>query len=205
MRSKVWILATVVSALAVLLSACARPTPAPTQPPAQPTQPPAQPSTGEKVTLIIESWRNDDLPIWQDVIIPAFEKKYPNIHVIFSPTAPADYNGVLNSKLEAGTAGDLITCRPFDASLKLYEKGYLAPLNDLPGMENFTDFAKTAWSTDDMSVTFCVPMASVIHGFFYNKEAFDKLGLQEPVTWDEFYQVLDKIIDLRLVIVTFFV
>ncbi|HHJ06454.1 MAG TPA: hypothetical protein ENK24_03030, partial [Anaerolineae bacterium] len=26
--------------------------------------------TGEKVTLTIESWRNDDLKIWQDVIIP---------------------------------------------------------------------------------------------------------------------------------------
>jgi raffinose/stachyose/melibiose transport system substrate-binding protein len=195
--------------VALVLSACAQATPtqAPpageaTQPPAagEATQPPAageatQPPAagGEKVTLIIESWRNDDLPIWQDVIIPAFEAKHPNIHVVFSPTAPAEYNGVLNSKLEAGTAGDLITCRPFDASLKLYEKGYLAPLNDLPGMENFTDFAKTAWSTDDLSVTFCVPMASVIHGFFYNKEAFDKLGLQEPTTWDEFYQVLDKI------------
>jgi hypothetical protein len=35
--------------------------------------------------------------------------------------------------LEGVHAGDLITCRPFDASLKLIEKGYLAPLNDLPG------------------------------------------------------------------------
>lgn len=200
------IIFSILLAFVLLLASCAQATPTQppaaevTQPPAaEPMQPPAAEATqppaaeGEQVTLTIESWRNDDLPIWQDVIIPAFEKKYPNIKVVFSPTAPAEYNGVLNSKLEAGTAGDLITCRPFDASLKLYEKGYLAALNDLPGMENFTDFAKTAWSTDDMAVTFCVPMASVIHGFFYNKEAFDKLGLQEPTTWDEFYQVLDAI------------
>lgn len=181
--------------LSALVAACAQP--APTQAPSESvpseSKTGAQETTGSQVTLIIESWRNDDLPIWQDVIIPAFEKKYPNIKVIFSPTAPADYNGVLNSKLEAGTAGDLITCRPFDVSLKLFEKGYLAPLNDLPGIENFSDFAKTAWSTDDLKTTFCVPMASVIHGFFYNKEAFDKLGLKEPETWEEFYQVLDKI------------
>ena len=27
----------------------------------------------DKVTLTIESWRNDDLRIWEDVILPAFE------------------------------------------------------------------------------------------------------------------------------------
>jgi len=34
---------------------------------------------GEKVTLTIDSWRNDDIPIWQDVIIPAFNEQYPEI------------------------------------------------------------------------------------------------------------------------------
>ena len=112
---------------------------------------------------------------------------------MFAPTAPAEYNGVLNTKLEGGTAGDLITCRPFDASLELFQKSYLASLNDLPGMENFGDVAKSAWITDDGKTVFCVPMASVIHGFFYNKDAFDKLGLQPPATWEEFYKDLDAI------------
>lgn len=144
-------------------------------------------------TLVIESWRNDDLTIWQDVIIPAFNAQYPDIQVVFSPSPPADYNGLLNSKLEAGTAGDLITCRPFDASLTLFQGGYLASLNDLPGIENFSDVAKSAWITDDGSDVFCVPMASVIHGFFYNKTAFDELGLSEPTTEAEFYAALDAI------------
>jgi len=29
-------------------------------------------------------------------------------------------------------------------------------------------------------------MASVIHGFIYNKDAFDKLGLKPPATVDQF-------------------
>ncbi|NOZ73486.1 MAG: carbohydrate ABC transporter substrate-binding protein [Chloroflexi bacterium] len=143
--------------------------------------------------LTIESWRNDDLAIWQDVIIPAFNKHYPNVKVTFAPTAPAEYNGALNAKLEGGTAGDLITCRPFDASLALFDKGFLAPLNDLPGLDNFNSVAKSAWITDDGSTVFCVPMASVIHGFIYNKDAFGELGLDEPETVDEFFQVLDAI------------
>ena len=147
----------------------------------------------QKVTLTIESWRNDDIQIWQDQIIPAFEKKNPTIHVVFAPTPPAEYNGVLNSKLEGGTAGDLITARPFDASLALFNKGYLADLTNLPGMNNFSDVAKSAWITDDGKHVFAVPMASVIHGFFYNKDIFKKLNLKVPQTKAEFMQVLEAI------------
>ncbi len=86
----------------------------------------------QDVTLTIESWRNDDLTIWQDTIIPAFEAQNPGIKVVFAPTAPAEYNAALNSKLAAGSAGDLITCRPFDASLELYNQGHLADLSVWP-------------------------------------------------------------------------
>jgi len=180
-------------AFALLLASCGggEETAAPAETEAPPVEE-AAPS-GEQVQLVIESWRNDDLTIWEDKIIPAFEAKYPNIDVVFAPTPPAEYNGVLNTKLEGGTAGDLITCRPFDASLALYDQGYLASLNDLPGMENFGDVAKSAWITDDGSNVFCVPMASVIHGFFYNKEAFEKLSLQVPKTKAEFMAVLEAI------------
>ncbi len=144
-------------------------------------------------TITIESWRNDDADIWKTQIIPAFNKAYPDIKVVFSPSPPKDYNAALNARLEGGTAGDIITCRPFDASLDLYKKGHLAKLNDLPGMDKFSDFAKTAWTTDDGKDTFCVPVASVIHGFIYNKEAFKKLGLSEPKTEEEFLADLEAI------------
>jgi raffinose/stachyose/melibiose transport system substrate-binding protein len=143
--------------------------------------------------LTIESWRNDDATIWKEKIIPAFQAKFPDIQVEFNPTAPAEYNAALNARLEGGTAGDIITCRPFDPSLGLFEKGYLAPLNDLPSMAGFSDVAKSAWTTDDGKTTFCVPMASVIHGFIYNMDIFKELGLEPPKTEEEFFAVLDKI------------
>ncbi|MFD9902492.1 ABC transporter substrate-binding protein [Mesorhizobium sp. UC22_110] len=144
-------------------------------------------------TLNIESWRGDDLAIWKDKLIPAFEAKNPGIKVVFAPSAPTEYDAALGAKLAAGSAGDLITCRPFDKSLELYKKGDLADLTKLSGMENFSSVAKAAWTTDDGSATFCVPMASVIHGFIYNKDAFEKLGLKVPQTRDEFFAALDKI------------
>ncbi len=53
--------------------------------------------------------------------------------------------------------------------------------------------AKSAWVTDDVANVFCVPMASVIHGFIYNADAFAELGLAVPTTVDEFFAVLDAI------------
>ena len=147
----------------------------------------------QDVTLNIESWRNDDLALWQEKIIPAFETEHPGIKVNFSPSAPAEYNAVLNSKLQAGSAGDLITCRPFDASLALFDQGHLADLDDMEAMSNFSDVAKSAWQTDDGSASFCVPMASVIHGFIYNKDAFSELGLSVPETEAEFFAALETI------------
>lgn len=149
----------------------------------------------DKVRLTIESWRNDDLVIWEDVIIPAFNAHYPDIEVVFEPAAPTEYNAALKAKLEGGTAGDLITCRPFDESLSLFQSGYLASLNDLPGMEHFGDVARSAWITDDGSDVFCVPMASVIHGFIYNQAIFDELGLSEPATEPEFLAAMQAVKD----------
>jgi raffinose/stachyose/melibiose transport system substrate-binding protein len=151
------------------------------------------PAFAQDVTLTIESWRNDDLPLWNEQIIPAFEAAHPEINIEFAPMAPTEYNAAVGAKLEAGTAGDLITCRPFDLSLAQYELGQLESLNDLPGIENFSPVAKSAWTTDDGSTTFCVPMASVIHGFMYNKAIFEELGLMPPATEEEFFALLEAI------------
>jgi raffinose/stachyose/melibiose transport system substrate-binding protein len=144
-------------------------------------------------TIVLESWRVDDKPLWETVLIPAFERKYPGISVKFSPTAPTEYDTSLAARLGNGTAGDLLACRPFDASLLLYRRGYLEKLNDKAGMENFGPGALVAWQTDDGKDTFCIPVASVIHGFLYNKKIFKKLGLQVPATEAEFFGVLDAV------------
>jgi raffinose/stachyose/melibiose transport system substrate-binding protein len=75
----------------------------------------------------------------------------------------------------------------------MFKKGQLLDLTSLSGMENFNTFAKHAWSTLDDKSTFCVPMASVLHGFIYNKDYFDKNGFKEPATYEDFLALLDAI------------
>jgi raffinose/stachyose/melibiose transport system substrate-binding protein len=144
-------------------------------------------------TLVIESWRVDDKTLWEKVLIPAFEKNHPGIEVKFAPTAPTEYDSSLAARLAGGTAGDLIACRPFDVSLSLYKKGHLEKLDGKTGMQNFPATATVAWQTDDGKDTFCMPVASVIHGFLYNKKIFKKLNLQPPKTVDEFFALLDAL------------
>jgi len=145
-----------------------------------------------KVTLVLGSWRTEDIEGYGK-ILDVFNKSHPNIEVKFEPTLNTDYNAQLTSALQAGKGPDLVTCRPFDISLLNYQAGYLSNVKDLPGLEHFSDVAKSAWSTDNKDAVLCVPMASVIHGFIYNKDIFDQVGVKVPRTETEFFAVLDKI------------
>ena len=144
------------------------------------------------VELTMGSWRTEDIEQWAN-ILEVFHAEHPNIHINFEPTLNTEYDAQLRNQLEGGVGPDLITCRPFDRALLNYELGGLADISDLEGLENFPEVALSAWSTDDGSVTYCVPMASVIHGFIYNKTLFDELGLEAPTTEDEFFAVMDAL------------
>jgi len=73
----------------------------------------------DKTVISIESWRAEDQAIWDEQILPVFEAAYPDIDVQFKPTTATEYNAALNARLAGGTAGDIITCRPFDNALAM--------------------------------------------------------------------------------------
>ena len=142
--------------------------------------------------LVIESWRKDDQIFWDKVLIPAFQKQHPGIRLTFKPEEPLAYDARLESRLSTRRAGDLVFCRPFDGSVRMQAKGYLLPLKARE-LENFSPQARQAWTTDDGQTTYCLPVAYVMHGLFYNKKIFKDLNLQPPVTVDEFLRLLGQI------------
>lgn len=151
-------------------------------------------SPDETVTLTIESHRVDDADTWNDVIIPAFMAEHPEINVEFLPTKATEYDAALSSKFQAGTAGDLVVCRSGEISIANIEGGYLEPIDDLEGLANFDDLALSYWSDRDGN-PFCVPMVGVSSGLFYNKAIFEELGLDEPETMGEFFDLLQTVKD----------
>ena len=147
-----------------------------------------------QTTIRIEGWQDGQIDIDQwNTIIGEFNKEFPDINVLYEPTSFNLYDEVLANKLAQGSAGDIIACRPFNISLTLYNQGYLLPLNDLTGLTNYGDFALSGWRTDDAAVTYCLPLASVMHGFIYNKVIFEELGLQVPNTYEAFLELLETV------------
>jgi len=143
--------------------------------------------------LVLETWRVDDEVLWKEQFLPRFQALHPEIRVRLQPLRSAEYDQGLSQRLADGKAGDLITCRPYDQSLQLFQQGHLLDLTDLAGMENFPSFAKAAWQTDTGAQTFCLPIASVIQGFYFNLDIFKELGLTPPKTRDEFFAVLARV------------
>lgn len=155
-----------------------------------------------RTELKLESWRKDDQPYWEQKILPAFHRQHPDIHVTFVAENPLEYDShleaklrydnLLDTKLTSRKAGDLIFCRPFDGSIRLHERQQLAALpEDLLGA--FSAQARRPWSTDDARSTYCVPVAQVIHGVFYNKAMMQQLGATPPATVPEFFALLESI------------
>ena len=142
--------------------------------------------------LILESWRKDDQIFWDKVLIPAFQRLHPEIRLKFRPEEPLAYDSRLEARLSTRRAGDLIFCRPFDASVRMQAKGYLLPLSE-ESLKNFNPQSRRAWTTDDGSTTHCMPVAYVMHGLFYNKKILRDLKLEPPSTWDQFYQLLSHV------------
>ena len=149
--------------------------------------------TAHAGSLTIESWRTDDAKIWNTKILPVFEKSHPNIHITFLPSKNVEYDETVKTKLKSKTAGDLITCRPFDASLELFSAGYLLELSKIISLNSYRALAKAAWSTDDGAAIFCQPLAVVGTGFFYNKQIFNQLKLTIPQTEAELFGVLETL------------
>ena len=147
-----------------------------------------------KVTLTLGSWRTEDLAMWQDEILPAFEKTHPKIEVKFSPTNTNEYNAAIQSQVDGGTGPDLITCRPYDVNRSWIKKGYFEKLDGKPMLGAFDPLALDPWTGDDGS-PYCLPTAAVLAGFFYNKDIFTELNLKVPTTQDEFLAVLKAVKD----------
>lgn len=150
-------------------------------------------SSAQAGNLRIDSWRQDDQDLWNNKILPVFHATHPNIKVTFVGINPLQYDSTLKENLHNKTAADLIACRPFAPALRLFRDGHLVDLSDKLNLRAFRAITKVAWMTDDGKTTYCLPLASVTHGFFYNKKIFDELNLNVPENEKQLFDTLEKI------------
>ncbi len=147
------------------------------------------PTDSDKVTLTLGSWRVQDVEEMNN-FLSVFNQQYPNIEVKFTPFL--EFVKMIRFQLKHSIAPDLFYLKSFSLSRPLSEAGYLEPLDDLPGLENFDLAARYPW-VDHSNKQYAVPFMVVSHAIYYNKDLFNKLQLKPPVTWEQLIIVANKI------------
>lgn len=168
--------------LSISVSGCNTPAaPLPTLTP-EPTPTVSPTASPQKVVLTLGAWRISTERM--NLIFNKFHEDNPHITVRLDHTLSGEYDAILDAQLKADTAPDMFFLRSFSASQKLFDQGYLEPL-DLPGLsQNFDPAMLAPWTTPD-NVPYGVPFTASSHGIYYNQDIFKELGLAEPETWEE--------------------
>ncbi len=151
------------------------------------------PAPTEKVKLIvIGPWAGAEMEAFQKVL-DKFMEEHPNIEVEYRIYRSEDLASVALPQFEAGMApGDVIFSAWGWWVKEMGEKGHLL---DLSGLVNPDEFVSGIFDpvTSGGKIYGLPFTAWAKPGFWYRKSFFQAHGLQEPKTWDEFLQLLDKI------------
>lgn len=149
--------------------------------------------SAEKVTINFwhhysaQSAENETL---MNILIPEFEKQNPNIKVNAVPHDWADLHEKILINAKADTLPDV--ARLDSAWVPEFEKaGILVPLD-----EEIADFQETAGTLLESAMstaqigehTYGLALNTNTKILFYNKEAFEKAGLEAPQTMNEFVE-----------------
>ena len=142
-------------------------------------------SSDKKVELTVWSW-DSTLPR----TVKGFEAKNPNIKVKVTNagTNKDEYNALSNA-IEAGSGAPDIAQIEYYALPEYVIRGHLENLSDL-GASDFKDFyTPGTWSSVNINDgVYALPMDSGPMAWFYNKDVFDKAGVDptQVRTWDDF-------------------
>ena len=102
----------------------------------------------------------------------------------------------LDNAIEAGSGAPDIAQIEYYALPEYVIRGHLENLSDL-GASDFKDFyTPGTWSSVNINDgVYALPMDSGPMAFFYNKEVFDKAGVdaEQIKTWDQYYDAAKKI------------
>ncbi|WP_391572527.1 ABC transporter substrate-binding protein [Cohnella sp.] len=162
----------------------------------------------EKVTLKFAYWENGSGREWIDYAIDTFTKRFPNVS--FDTTYSPKIDTIIGTKISAGNDEDMFdifsTLLPGGGpamATSLAEAGKLEPQDDLWDHKAFDNEGKTLKEVQSgiyegrtliLDKMYALPYGQSVTGLFYNKTLFEQNGWnQNPKTWGEFTELVDKI------------
>jgi len=145
-------------------------------------------------TLVINSNQSDPAPkqAWADMIAQ-FETENPDIDVKVNQYDHEGYKSVLRNWLVTSPP-DVVFWFAGNRMKFFVDLGLFEDVSDVWANEGLNDsMSSTKASLSVDGKKYGVPYSYYQWGIYYNKGIFDKLGLSEPQTWDEFIAVCDAL------------
>jgi multiple sugar transport system substrate-binding protein len=137
--------------------------------------------------------------IWKEIIAD-FEKANPDIDVEYVGIAATEYQSKVDTALQGGGLPDVggvgaAMLAGFAA------QNALEPLDDRLGKsslngklnEDMVKSLKAAGGRDD--TLYSIPTSANNGVLYYRTDLFEQAGLDDPTTWDKFYEAADKLTD----------
>ncbi|RHE65862.1 extracellular solute-binding protein [Streptococcus gordonii] len=147
-------------------------------------------STDGKVTIEYFNQKGEMVDTLRE-IAKDFEKENPNVHVkvVNVPNA----GEVLKTRVLAGDIPDVVNIYPQSIELQEWAKaGYFEDLSNKDYLKRVKNHYANKYAIDGK--IYNIPYTANAYGIYYNKDKFKELGLKVPETWEEFEELVDKII-----------
>lgn len=161
---------------------------------------PAALAEGEQIKLtFFHRWPNEPKGPYMDEVIQKFEEAYPNIDIVLiDPVLNDSYKEKIRVLVGSSEIPDVFMSWSGSFGQNLVDSGRVLALDDMIAAD--TEWSEkivaSQWGPFNYGGTqYGIPWSMDGKAFFYNKDAFDELGLNEPNTWDEFMNVLQTLRD----------
>ncbi len=205
MRSKLFILVSLLVVVTLVLAACKQPsTPPATQPPAQEKpaeQPTTAPPPAEEQKVVISWWhittQEEQKVVWQK-LADEYMAAHPNVVIEITVLENEAFKSKLTTVMQSGNPPDIFQSWGGGVMIEYAKAGLLqdiTPYLDADGgawRNTFSPGALAVYSYNGKN--YGVPWDMGMVGFWYNKALFAQAGISEPPkTWSEFLDVVKKL------------
>lgn len=138
-------------------------------------------------------------------VLAEFQAKYPDITIQDESTNDSNsFTNQFKTDIASGNVADIIQWPGISIMKEYADTGVFMDLTELinktPDIKENVD--STLLEMMDLSAvgtkgTYALPVTNQMEVFYYNKELFKEAGIEKtPETWEEFYQVCDKLKDM---------
>lgn len=160
----------------------------------------ASEESSEKVTFsFFHRWANERGGPFVDLVIEKFEEANPDIEIeVIDPVLNNAYKEKIRVLVGSSDIPDVFMSWSGSFGRNLVDSGRVMPLDEMIAEDRaWSDkIEKSQWAPLNYDgKQYGIPYFMDGKAFFYNKDIFDKLGLKEPDTWDEFITILKTLQD----------